>query len=187
MSNLSTTKAMSWSSEWEKKFIRNSALRVSRMCPLFLLAIALFELGNMLYVLWYTNFSLGTRSSRVYFHLYAILFSACLLCLLLLRLFAHREKFRQTLQVQGTIAAVLPSAAAADCDEAGGRLCRAVESPGIPAAAQGQPVTISIGCAVGHMESEEDWDHLLRASDRALYQAKFQGKNRFFAFQTEEG
>ena len=387
MSNLSTTKAMSWPPEWEKKFIQDSALRVSRMCSVFLLAIALFELGNMLYVLWYTNFSLGTRSSRVYFHLYALLLCACFLCLLLIRLFVRREKFRHALQVQSTFVAIilwwgaavtaydqrvsdqiyvyllivistavlahlrpwiaaavflsaqiflmvllpvfqayeadnhgnyinslafcvmsificcyryytdrrkfyqeqliaeknlelqeksrqlayvadhdsltglrnrrylreylreliqdaqicpqqqvgvfmidldnfkdfndvfghvkgdeclkkvakamdascnsgslfryggeeflliLPSAAQADCCEAGERLRQEVESLGIPAAAQGQSVTISIGCAVGPITCEDDWDCLLRTSDRALYQAKAQGKNRFYAFE----
>ena len=78
---------------------------------------------------------------------------------------------------------ILPSAAQADCCEAGERLRQEVESLGIPAAAQGQSVTISIGCAVGPITCEDDWDCLLRTSDRALYQAKAQGKNRFYAFE----
>ena len=390
MRNLSATRATSWPQEWEKRFVQDSALRVSRMCPVFFLAIGLFELGNMAYVLWYTDFTLNTTPTRVYFSFYTILLCACLLGLVLMRLFIRRGKYRQVLQVQSAFVAVilywgvavtvydqrasdqiyvyllmvisiavlaclrpwftvllflsaqillmvllpmfqpagtdnygnyinslafcvislfmcryrfhndrrrfyqeqliaeknrelqetsqklayvadhdsltglrnrrylreylqkliedakagarqqvgvfmidvdnfkdfndvfghvkgdeclkkvasamdaschegslfryggeeflliLPSAAQTDCCEAGEQLRREVESLRIPAAASGQNVTISVGCAIGTIACEDDWDCLLRTSDRALYQAKSQGKNRFYAFESCE-
>lgn len=74
---------------------------------------------------------------------------------------------------------ILPGDGDLPCGQAAAALCRAVEALGIPAAQAAEPVTISIGCAVGPVASESAWDALLRAADRALYQAKSQGKNRY--------
>ena len=59
----------------------------------------------------------------------------------------------------------------------GEALRRAVKERGFPGT-EGS-VTVSVGVAWGPVpEDQEAWQSLLRAADRALYQAKAQGKDR---------
>lgn len=44
----------------------------------------------------------------------------------------------------------------------------------------GQPVTISIGIAEGHLDDDAAWQTLYTRADRALYEAKNTGRNRFY-------
>ena len=60
-------------------------------------------------------------------------------------------------------------------------LCKAVEESRCPAdgvPGPGIAVTVSIGVFGGRLESGDSWDMLIAAADRALYQAKNNGRNR---------
>jgi diguanylate cyclase (GGDEF)-like protein len=58
------------------------------------------------------------------------------------------------------------------------QLCEAVEAFSAVHAGQEIPVTISIGVFGGTLLPGDHWDMLISAADRALYNAKHQGRNR---------
>ncbi len=87
---------------------------------------------------------------------------------------------------------VLPDTTLAGAEQLARQLCRAVEesrctlrpAPGAeaggPAASGGIhiAVTVSIGVFGGRLEAGDSWDMLIAAADRALYEAKGNGRNR---------
>lgn len=68
-----------WPAQWESDFRQDIAGRVMQVGKICLPGILLFQLFNMLYTLWYTDFRLDTSASRVYFVLYAVYFLITLL------------------------------------------------------------------------------------------------------------
>lgn len=76
---------------------------------------------------------------------------------------------------------VLPDTALVGAEQLARELCKAVELSrcrvdGVEG--DGIAVTVSIGVYGGHLESGDSWDMLIAAADRALYQAKENGRNR---------
>ncbi len=96
----------SWSPEWEAQFRNSAAQQLAHICPLFLIGTMLFQLFNLSYTLYYTDFRLYTSPSRVYTVLYVILFLASLLGLLGLRYEVRRERSDRILLMQYLYAAV---------------------------------------------------------------------------------
>eukprot|EP01030_Chromulinospumella_sphaerica_P002719 gene2719-2661_t len=84
----------------------------------------------------------------------------------------------QTLTFLATFSVVLVSSVGFQLAR---ELCKAVEESRCPAdgvPGPGIAVTVSIGVFGGRLESGDSWDMLIAAADRALYQAKNNGRNR---------
>jgi diguanylate cyclase (GGDEF)-like protein len=75
---------------------------------------------------------------------------------------------------------VLPHSTLTSAAEQAQRLCEQVRSLSIPVDDQSLSVTISIGVAQYKIE-KEDWQIFLSRADRALYQAKNNGRDQWFA------
>ena len=76
---------------------------------------------------------------------------------------------------------LLPDTGLEGAEQLARELCRAVEASRCPAdgvPAPGIAVTVSIGVFGGRLEPGDSWDMLIAAADRALYQAKENGRNR---------
>jgi len=76
---------------------------------------------------------------------------------------------------------VLPDTGLAGAEQLARELCKAVEVSRCQVEGlegQGISVTVSIGLFGGRLESGDSWDMLIAAADRALYQAKENGRNR---------
>ena len=76
---------------------------------------------------------------------------------------------------------LLPDTGLEGAEQLARELCRAVEAAHCPAdgvPAPGIAVTVSIGVFGGRLEPGDSWDMLIAAADRALYQAKENGRNR---------
>ncbi len=76
---------------------------------------------------------------------------------------------------------VLPDTGLAGAEQLARELCKAVEVSRCQVEGlegHGISVTVSIGLFGGRLESGDSWDMLIAAADRALYQAKENGRNR---------
>jgi diguanylate cyclase (GGDEF)-like protein len=73
---------------------------------------------------------------------------------------------------------VLPHSAATAASEQADRLCKHVRSLVIPSNGQKITLTISVGIAQYKIH-QEDWQSFLSRADRALYQAKNDGRNQW--------
>lgn len=76
---------------------------------------------------------------------------------------------------------LLPDTGLRGAEQLARELCKAVEDLHCPIDGMPGPgiaVTVSIGVFGGPLESADSWDMLIAAADRALYQAKKNGRNR---------
>ena len=76
---------------------------------------------------------------------------------------------------------LLPDTTLVGAEQLARELCKAVEESRCPVDGVDGPgisVTVSIGVFGGRLESDDSWDMLITAADRALYQAKSNGRNR---------
>ncbi|MBP0495008.1 diguanylate cyclase [Roseomonas sp. SG15] len=78
-------------------------------------------------------------------------------------------------------AVVVPEVSRDQVDELGTQLCRAIEALGLPhrASRVGGHVTVSVGAALWIPDEKDSPAALIEAADRALYQSKAAGRNRF--------
>jgi diguanylate cyclase (GGDEF)-like protein len=74
---------------------------------------------------------------------------------------------------------VLPHSTVTSAVEQAQRLCEQVRSLSIPVGDQALSVTISLGIAQYKVQ-KEDWQAFLSRADRALYQAKNNGRDQWF-------
>ena len=73
---------------------------------------------------------------------------------------------------------VLPHSTSKAAAEQAGRLCKYIESLVIPCDENEIVLTVSIGIAQYKVQ-KEDWQSVLNRADRALYEAKHRGRNRW--------
>jgi len=74
---------------------------------------------------------------------------------------------------------VLPDTQSAGAREHAELVCRSVSNTQFThVGIENEPITVSVGCATAYPHMGGDIHHLIDEADRALYQAKMNGRNR---------